>query len=104
MVYDSAHDQVILFGGDYVKANNATWIYNYSDNTWMNMTPAVQATVGGGHSMVYDSTYDQVILFGEPNNGKTWIYKITEKYFQQGIFDSIITTFDDLYKISGEIT
>ena len=109
MVYDSTHDQVILFGGSYRQDNDATWIYNYTDNIWINMNPEIHPRSGGGHSMVYDSNYDQVILFGGPKNSwdysdKTWIYRVTDNYFQQGIFDSRITTFNDFYKISGEIT
>ena len=109
MVYDSTHDQVILFGGWYSQNKDATWIYNFTDNTWINMHPTIQPWASGGHSMIYDSKNDQVILYGGPKNlwdysSSIWIYKISDNYFQQGIFNSRIIDFNDFYKISGEIT
>ena len=109
MVYDSTHDQVILFGGWYSQNSDATWIYNFTDNIWINMQPTIQPWASGGHSMIYNSNNDNVILYGGPKNqwdysDSIWIYKITDNYFPQGIFDSKITNFEDLYKISGGIT
>ena len=59
--------------------------------------------------MIYDSKNDQVILFGGPKNpwdksDKTWNYRMSNKYFQEGIFASKITSFNEFYKISGAIT
>jgi len=109
MVYDSTHDQVILFGGWYCQSDDAIWIYNYTDNIWTNMHPTVQPYASGGHSIIFDSKDDKVILFGGPKNiwdysDSIWVYKITDNYFPQGIFDSKITIFEDSYKISGGIT
>ena len=83
MVYDSTHDRVILFGGWDGNRDDETWIYNYNDNTWTNMTilstkPSARYT----HSMVYDSTNDVVILFGGMDSvgrdDETWVYNYTD--------------------------
>ena len=83
MVYDSMHDQVILFGGMYINLNNDNeiWVYNFTDNTWINMNPTTRPSSRWDHSMVYDSTHDQVILFGgydDDFDDETWIYNFTD--------------------------
>ena len=81
MVYDSTHDQVILFGGidDAYNRNRDTWIYTYSNNSWMEINPSTHPTARAYHTMIYDSKNDQVILFGGSDNSynilnDTWIY------------------------------
>ena len=83
MVYDSAADRTILFGG--VTSNSellhesigGTWAYNYNENTWYNASPADDGTLldRHGHSMVYDSVADRAILFGGvyKRRPETWI-------------------------------
>lgn len=80
MVYDSTHEVVVLFGGfDGGGFDDETWVYNYTDNTWTNMTTSLnKPSARWGHSMVYDSTHDRVILFGgdamDGYNDEIWIY------------------------------
>jgi len=70
MAYDSVHDRTLAFGGCTADAggqDNTTWLYNFSDNIWYNMTPD---TSGGtlykrsGHAMTFDSDAERVVLFG----------------------------------------
>ena len=64
MAYDSAHGQVVLFGGE--NANNGlyndTWVWdgaNWTQKFPQNSPPAREA-----HAMAYDSVHGQVVLFG----------------------------------------
>lgn len=65
-VYDSHVDRFILFGGFLTSTTttNATWAYDYTSNTWTNITPVVGPQPRGSAAMVYDSNADRVILFG----------------------------------------
>lgn len=88
MVYDSTAKRTILFGGNsnHVGVND-TWAYDYSNNTWYNMSPE---TVGGTlnrtwvHDMVYDSSADRTIMFGgiheegDSWTNETWVYNYNE--------------------------
>jgi hypothetical protein len=62
MVYDSARDRVVLFGGDTAAGVQAdTW--EYDGTTWTQRTitgPAARS----GHAMVYDARRGKVLLFG----------------------------------------
>jgi len=90
MVYDSGADRTILFGGNDNTPTpynlNDTWVYNYSDNTWYN----VSFSVDGGSlypreafGMAYDSVSGRTVLacgFAEsPVNflNDTWLYNYT---------------------------
>ncbi len=78
MVYDSQSDRVILFGGyTYFGESNETWSYDYDNDTWTPMKPAVSPPPSWGASMAYDSLSDRVILFSQPlygNTNETWSY------------------------------
>jgi N-acetylneuraminic acid mutarotase len=67
MVYDSQAERIIMFGGrsgrDWGRFQD-TWTYDYSTNTWTNVTPDVSPVARWFHNMVYDSHADRVILFG----------------------------------------
>ncbi len=105
MVYDSINDKVILFGGD-AGANDETWAYDLDTNTWTNMVPSTKPSGREFSSMVYDSINDKVILFGGDTGAyddETWAFGLFD-YYQTGVFDSKITSLDDIYKISGEIS
>ncbi len=111
MAYDSTNDKVILFGGFKAVDNwveNVAWVYNFTDNSWINMGSAINPGIGGGNSMIYDSINDKVILFGGPESeltysSKTWIYNWTNNYFHQGTFDSKVRAFDNFYNFTGDI-
>ncbi len=82
LVYDSAADRFILFGGAQTVSGgftNATWSYSYATNIWTNITPKVSPSPRGGHMMVYDSKADRVVLFGGESFGgsisnETWVF------------------------------
>ncbi|MHA2031768.1 MAG: Kelch repeat-containing protein [Candidatus Kariarchaeaceae archaeon] len=95
MVYDSQSDRIIMFGGrntttywdvrekDFL---NDTWIYDYDENTWTEITPTISPEARWFFDMVYDSKADRTILFGGYTSdflldrtdrgvkGDTWIF------------------------------
>ena len=66
LVYDSAHQKVIMFGGWDFFGNrlNDTWAYDYGTNTWTNLNPANPPSGRAGHTLAYDSAHQKVIMFG----------------------------------------
>jgi len=82
MVYDSGHQQVVLFGG-YSSASstllNDTWTWDGS--TWMNKTPQAPNSsppARQAYAMAYDAVRQQVVLYGGVGNGAgnsdTWLW------------------------------
>lgn len=84
MAYDSAHGQVILFGGQvgvccvggtFLKD---TWVWNGA--TWSSKTPETGPPALFGHAMAYDSAHGQVVLFGGQSSftslplNDTWVW------------------------------
>ncbi|MBN2030636.1 carbohydrate binding domain-containing protein, partial [bacterium] len=81
-------DKILLFGGytgSGISNYNDTWVYDLSDNTWINQNPAKYPMYRLGHAMAYIGG-DQVVLFGgygpvtgpvygDPLND-TWIYDL----------------------------
>jgi uncharacterized protein (TIGR03437 family) len=64
MAYDSAHGQVVLFGGENA-ANflyGDTWVWDGSN--WTQKSPPTSPPAREAHAMVYDSAHGQVVLFG----------------------------------------
>jgi len=80
MVYDSASQKMVMFGGCEGSANcNAeTWLYSVASNTWTNAAPSSSPPYRWGHSMANDSIHEKVVLFGGATapgvNDETWIY------------------------------
>jgi len=80
MAYDSAHGQVVLFGG--VGADNAvlsdTWTWDGSN--WTQRVPANSPPARNFHAMAYDSLHQQVVLFGGSTSSylsllsDTWVW------------------------------
>src|SRR5580658_7534741 len=74
MAYDSAHGQVVLFGGTngyggiYITAQalDDTWLWDGSN--WTGKTPQTVPPARAGHSMAYDATHGQVVMFGGYND------------------------------------
>ena len=63
MAYDSAHDQVVLFGGaDNANTFNDTWVWDGAN--WTQQFPQTSPPARVFHAMAYDSEHDQVVLFG----------------------------------------
>ena len=73
MAYDSAHGQVVLFGGyddpRGLRYLGDTWTWDGSN--WIQKFPRNSPPAQFGHAMAYDSAHGQVVLFGGPANG-TW--------------------------------
>jgi hypothetical protein len=70
MVYVSSRKVMVLFGGTSIGTNRLadTWAYNYSTNTWYNITnntnPKCVPTAREEHYMAYDSNNDRIIMYG----------------------------------------
>ena len=63
MAYDSATDQLIIFGGSTASGLlNDTWTWN--GTTWTQLFPATSPSARDFASMAYDSATSQLILFG----------------------------------------
>ena len=79
MYYDSTAQKVILFGGYREIGGHLydTWEYNYSDNSWTELSPSSNPSGRYGSKMVYDPINQRGILFGGRATSildDTWIY------------------------------
>ena len=80
MVYDSADEVIILFGGhNGTEWDSDTWVFDCNTETWTEVTPAHSPYGRGSHAMVYDSVNDRVLLFSGygsigPEIADTWAY------------------------------
>lgn len=94
MVYDSANDVFILFGGclctgDYGPSAGDTWVYRLSTNAWTKMSPPVSPPARNGHNVVYDSANGVAILFGgwDPLSrtfyNDLWVYRYATNTWTQ---------------------
>ena len=81
-------DKVLLFGGKRgagsASVNGETWVYDLSDNTWTQRTPAVAPPARYGAAMAYVGQ-DRVVLFGGSTNWEapmpindTWVYDLSD--------------------------
>src|SRR6266849_8795767 len=78
MAYDSAHSQVVLFGGtlsDFTRSNE-TWVWDGS--TWTKKSPATIPPARVAFAMAYDSARGQIVIFGGSGDGgfltDTWVW------------------------------
>jgi uncharacterized protein (TIGR03437 family) len=64
VAYDSAHGQLVLFGGDVGLSTyfNDTWVFD--GTKWTQKSPAKSPPPRSGHAMAYDSVHHQVLMFG----------------------------------------
>ena len=95
MVYDEAHQVVILFSGycrgDFHSQCDDTWVFDPQTQTWTEMHPAEQPPIMYGHSLVYDSASEEVLLLGgnmlaTPMAGyieTRWRYSYTESRWEE---------------------
>jgi uncharacterized protein (TIGR03437 family) len=84
MAYDSAHGQVVVFGGAngyggiYISAQalDDTWVWDGSN--WTEKAPQTSPSARAGHSMAYDAAHGQVVMFGGYSDGvvssDTWVW------------------------------
>ena len=98
--YDSESDKHIIFGGkpfaygDYATLNlHQTWVYDYVENTWTNMTTDVHPPKRALGMMAYNSRIDRVCFYGgigyldvNPNKwtvfNDTWYYDYNENSWE----------------------
>jgi uncharacterized protein (TIGR03437 family) len=79
MAYDSAHGQVVLFGGGYA-AGPYTYTWVWDGTNWTQVFPMISPPLRQAHAMVYDPVHGQVVLFGgvQGNNfsflNDTWVW------------------------------
>ena len=86
MVYDSKNDRIIMFGGGQRSVGgqlNDTWVFNYSDEKWYNVTKEGSPPIRYKHAMTYDSKNDRTILFGGDDvkgveQNDTWVFNYTD--------------------------
>ncbi|MFW9992305.1 MAG: Kelch repeat-containing protein [Candidatus Odinarchaeota archaeon] len=85
MIYNNQSKEGILFGGRMVPgvdANNDLWVYNYSNNSWIELYQESKPEKRYWHDMVYDSDNNEIVVFGGRRNAMvptdifsdTWIY------------------------------
>ncbi len=97
MTYDSLNNVTVLFGGfrnsstsDFI---NETWIYNFTANTWTNVTPAISPAVdtsstSNGHifSIAFDRANQSVLIFGRGDSSgvnQLWSYRTDTNLWRQ---------------------
>lgn len=84
MVY-LGDDQVLLFGGVNIggSRDNETWIYDLSDNIWVQRFPPTSPSPRYDHAMAYIGE-DHVLLFGGyEENDETWVYDVSDNTWTQ---------------------
>jgi len=74
MAYDSARDEVVMFGG--IFAGDRTWVWD--GTTWEERFPAVSPRARYSSGMAYARSRQQVVLYGGTNgrfrHGDTWAW------------------------------
>ena len=89
MVYDSADEVIILFGGYNGRSiTNDIWIFDCKTEAWSECTQEVTPPGRMSHAMVYDSKNDKVIIFSGygssgPNECDTWVYDYPTNTWQE---------------------
>ena len=76
MVPGSVNGTVVLFGGlsSQQRLLNDTWIFNFTQRAWANVSPTTSPPVGAGHAASYDARNDAIVLFGGSHGNETWAY------------------------------
>ncbi|MHA1944119.1 MAG: Kelch repeat-containing protein [Candidatus Thorarchaeota archaeon] len=66
MVYDSESDIIVCYGGfdGSDQYRHETWVYDWNQNSWENMTAGLNPGPRADPMMVYDSNSDRVLLYG----------------------------------------
>jgi len=77
MAFDTAHSQVVLFGG-YTNNNdivfNDTWVWNGTN--WTQKSPQMSPPPLTQFAMAYDTAHSQVVFFGgrQDDVSETWVW------------------------------
>jgi uncharacterized protein (TIGR03437 family) len=71
LTYDSAHSQVVLFGGSSqgFSSLNDTWLWDGSN--WTEESPQTSPSARAGHATAFDSAHGQTVLFGGYDQSST---------------------------------
>ena len=66
MVYDRAHDEMVLFGGERITGGNLLYsdTWTFKNNTWIQQVPAHVPPARMEQTMVYDPAHGNVVMFG----------------------------------------
>ena len=82
-------DKAVLFGGDIDVETDPlsdTWVYDLSENTWTEKSPAAKPSARVFHAMAY-AGWDQALLFGggfdEEEARETWLYDLSSDAWTQ---------------------
>jgi len=81
MAYDSAHSQVVMFGGLGSPGTlSETWLWNGTN--WSQANPATVPQARANQAMAYDAAHGQVVMFGGLNSlstrtNDTWLWNGT---------------------------
>lgn len=76
LVYDTARQQYILFGGRslHKKPYGDTWIFEPNEMKWIQMHPENTPSARDQHILVFDQNNGVVIMLGGGDTADTWIY------------------------------
>ena len=82
-------DKVVLFGGrDTGGLSNETWVYDFGEDSWTNLSPASAPSARWNHAMAMVDGTDQLVLFGGNDtaiDGETWIYDLWDNAWSRKI-------------------
>ncbi|TFG29843.1 hypothetical protein EU527_15290 [Candidatus Thorarchaeota archaeon] len=95
MVYDSEHQNAILFGGRSALVENNLWTYSYEANTWIEVSQGDGPEEVYWHSMTYDSLNSMIVVFG----GRQSHYLTTDLYNQTWIFDQSENSWTQMHPV-----
>lgn len=97
----------VFFGGydNSDQYSNETWLYDYNDNIWTNITKPLKPSKRGGHAMASVDGISTTVLFGGNNYdtdevfGDTWVFNL--KSLPQGEFISqpYDTKYNSIFKM-----
>ncbi|MBC8422391.1 MAG: fibronectin type III domain-containing protein, partial [Chloroflexi bacterium] len=77
MVYDSARNVIVLFGG-WAESGHLNDTWEFDGLTWTQLSPVTSPSGRSFHAMVYDSVRQRIVLFGGQDDGgsldDTWEY------------------------------
>ena len=98
LAFDSESEKVVLFGGRLFAADESspppgmihhqTWVYDYSENIWTNMTTPTHPPRRSIGMLTYNSRIDRICLYGGATGTKTayndsWYYNYNENSWIQ---------------------
>jgi hypothetical protein len=69
MVFDTAHEQIVAFGGrdKNFEGVDETWVYSCRTHSWINAKPTRSPSYRASFAMTYDPVRKKVLLFGGDN-------------------------------------